>query len=257
MKANYHTHCYLCGHAEGRVEDYVAEAVNRGLTELGISDHVPYPGDAFDERMTYDKFYGYIEEIDALKAKYKDKIHVLAGVESEYFPDFAPYYERIRNDLDYMILGQHFFRTDNRNIVNCFVNVTDSLEYVIYANSCVEAMKTGLYDCLCHPDLIFLNDIASDKNTRKAIDIIVDAAVKYDFVLELNANGFRRGIRKYADGDRYPYPYAPLWEAVAASKVRTIIGSDCHSPSLLCDYKVAFAKDYADKLGINIISTLF
>ena len=28
MKANYHTHLSLCGHAEGMTEDYVKEAIN-------------------------------------------------------------------------------------------------------------------------------------------------------------------------------------------------------------------------------------
>ena len=41
MIANYHTHTYRCCHAEGDVRDYVEEAVNRGLSILGISVHRP------------------------------------------------------------------------------------------------------------------------------------------------------------------------------------------------------------------------
>lgn len=37
---NLHTHNYLCGHADGTVEDYVREAVKNGVKILGISDHI-------------------------------------------------------------------------------------------------------------------------------------------------------------------------------------------------------------------------
>ena len=43
LKANYHTHTYLCGHAVGDVEDYVNEAIRLGYTELGMSDHAHTP----------------------------------------------------------------------------------------------------------------------------------------------------------------------------------------------------------------------
>ena len=41
MKANYHTHLLLCGHAEGMSEDYVKKAIACGFEILGMSDHGP------------------------------------------------------------------------------------------------------------------------------------------------------------------------------------------------------------------------
>ena len=41
MKANYHTHLSLCGHAVGMSEDYVKVAIEAGYEELGMSDHGP------------------------------------------------------------------------------------------------------------------------------------------------------------------------------------------------------------------------
>ena len=38
---DYHTHHYRCGHAQGNIEDYIKAALNKGLTEIGISDHAP------------------------------------------------------------------------------------------------------------------------------------------------------------------------------------------------------------------------
>ena len=41
LKTNYHTHCYLCGHAEGLPSDYIKKAIELGFSEIGISDHGP------------------------------------------------------------------------------------------------------------------------------------------------------------------------------------------------------------------------
>ena len=42
MLTNYHTHCNLCKHAGGTIEEYVLEAVDKGFDILGMSDHLPY-----------------------------------------------------------------------------------------------------------------------------------------------------------------------------------------------------------------------
>lgn len=46
MIANYHTHTWRCGHAEGSEQDYIQQAIKAGLKTLGFSDHTPY--DFFD-----------------------------------------------------------------------------------------------------------------------------------------------------------------------------------------------------------------
>ncbi|MBQ0027595.1 MAG: histidinol-phosphatase [Lachnospiraceae bacterium] len=258
MKRNYHTHSKLCGHAFGDIEEYIIEAIKKEMTTLGISDHTPYPGNAFDERMPFECFKGYVETVCKLKEKYKDKIDILLGVEAEYYPAYAGYYESLKEiyKLDYLILGQHFFQTNKWNIVNCFVNVSDSEEYISYAKSCVEAMNTGLYIYMAHPDLIFRNNIIPDYNTSKAMDIIIDAAVKNDYILELNANGFRKGKRNLAEGERYEYPYDEFWKLASEAKIRTIIGSDCHRPEFVCDEYVKMAEEFAENKGIHLLEGL-
>ena len=66
MKANYHTHLSLCGHADGMSEDYVKVAIEAGYTDLGMSDHGPIKPEFMSEeefkfnwlerQMTYDEF---------------------------------------------------------------------------------------------------------------------------------------------------------------------------------------------------------
>ena len=41
--SSFHTHTYLCNHAQGTVTDYYSVAVSEGCSALGFSDHCPYP----------------------------------------------------------------------------------------------------------------------------------------------------------------------------------------------------------------------
>lgn len=41
MLIDYHTHHVRCGHASGELEEYVKRGIEIGLTQLGLSDHMP------------------------------------------------------------------------------------------------------------------------------------------------------------------------------------------------------------------------
>ena len=43
IKANYHTHIFLCKHAIGDVEDYVKKAIGLQYHTIAITDHGPLP----------------------------------------------------------------------------------------------------------------------------------------------------------------------------------------------------------------------
>ncbi len=53
---DYLTHTFRCRHAGGEVCDYGAAAQAAGLSELGFSDHAPWPADTaanlFDDRIS-------------------------------------------------------------------------------------------------------------------------------------------------------------------------------------------------------------
>ena len=68
--------------------------------------------------------------------------------------------------------------------------MTSTEEYVFYARTVVEGMKTGLFKALAHPDLYLLNPYAWDDNCKRAADLIIDTAVSTGTILEYNANGF-------------------------------------------------------------------
>ena len=81
MLIDYHTHHVRCGHAEGTLEQYVEQGIRLGLSQLGLSDHMPlihvdpatyYPGMA----MPMDELPAYVEEAFHLQQKYRGRIDI-------------------------------------------------------------------------------------------------------------------------------------------------------------------------------------
>ena len=76
MDYNYHTHTYLCRHAFGTVEEYVARAVENGIKHMGFSEHAPlrFPdGYESEARLYVDNIGEYFDTIRKAAEKYRDK----------------------------------------------------------------------------------------------------------------------------------------------------------------------------------------
>lgn len=123
--------------------------------------------------------------------------------------------------------------------------------FIEYANKAVEAMRTGYFKCLCHPDLIGVGDFDIDENYKRAFDIIIDGATKYDFALEYNANGLRRGVGLRGTKERLQYPISEFWNMVEETDIKVLVGCDCHNPMQLYDECMKEALEYVGKGRFN------
>ena len=90
--------------AEG-TEEMVLEAIRLGCPEIGFSGH-SYTD--FDETycMSIEGTKQYNKCIRELAEKYRDRIHILLGVEQDYFSN-AP-----TNGYDYVIGSVHYIKKD-------------------------------------------------------------------------------------------------------------------------------------------------
>lgn len=251
MKINYHTHTQRCRHAQGSEEDYVKSALDAGVEVLGFSDHAPFPDRDFGLRMPYTELAEHLQAIDLLTAKYSADIILCKGLEIEYLPEYHAYYESLLDEwkLDYLLLGEHFYRNAAGELFN-ITQAQSTEDYLDYARAVVQAMETGCFKMVAHPDIFAMNRFAWDRNCEAACDMIIQAAVSTGTLLELNANGFRRGIHDYPDGKRYMYPHRAFWEKVSDSNACVIVGSDCHNPAQVWDRCLPDSYEYIRSLGI-------
>lgn len=269
LKANYHTHVKLCNHAIGMSEDYIKEAIKLGYKSIGMSDHGPldrgimskedFENNWLERHMDYETFKTvYLPDLVETKGKYKDKIKMHFGVEIEYVEKFHDYFVNLRNDLDYMNLGVHFFIDENDKIVNSFSEVTYK-NVLSYANKAKKAMESGLYSIIVHPD-VFMYDYKNssglnewDENCELASKIIIEASIKNNVYLEINCGGLFKVTAANAKPGEYGYPRRQFWELASKySDIKVVIGVDAHDPKQLGSKEINDALEFANSLGIKV-----
>lgn len=111
-KEIFHVHTYRCKHAgDERDDQYIENAIRLGAKRIVFTDHAPFPGNPFGNRMGIEELSDYINSLCRLKEEYKDMIKILCGLEIEYLPSYNDYYHEIRHisGMDLLIIGQHFF----------------------------------------------------------------------------------------------------------------------------------------------------
>ena len=137
----FHVHTYRCGHAEEAPDRvYVEKAIELGTPRIVFTDHAPFPGNPFGNRMDMEQLPEYTDSMKKLKEEFDGRIEILAGLEAEYFPGFHEYLCNLKNeyDLDLLILGQHMYEHEPGNY--SFSDDDKSDEYI----GLCEAMKMGI-----------------------------------------------------------------------------------------------------------------
>lgn len=268
LKANYHTHLAYCNHAVGYAEDYVKAAIEAKFEILGITDHAPIKDDfmtkeEYDanwcyQNMKVDTIPTYLNDVLSAKEKYKDKIKVLVGFETEYLPKQIKFYKWLRSLVDYLNFGVHFFTDYAGHVVNSY----DGIDYTnvkYYAKTAVDGMETGLYNTLVHPDLFMFGykningERKFDDEAIKASRMMLDCALKNNIYIEVNANGLKNSVM-FSNGKSWLYPYYEFWQLVKNEykDIKIIIGSDAHDPKHLANENVKKVIEFAKDLGLNI-----
>ncbi len=252
MIANYHTHTFRCGHAEGREREYTERALQSGLRILGFADHTPY--DYFDStprnrpmRMMPEELPEYSASIHSLADEFRGRIEILCGVEAEYYP---AYFSRLlellrRNRVQYMILGQHFLGNEIGEAY-CGSATDDRRLLERYVCQCAEAMETGLFSCFAHPDLLYFT--GSDDDYEREMRRLCRAAKDTGTPLELNLLGIR---------EKRHYPDPRFWVIAAGEGNDVILGSDAHRPEHVVDPRSEeTALRVVGRLGLHLLETL-
>lgn len=214
-------------------EDMILSAIDKGLTTVGISGH-SYT--FFDTSYCMQKrdIPRYLSELHYLRAKYFDRIHVLCGVEQDYYSDYPT------DDFDYVIGSVHYLKVDDG-----YVSVDESPAILreaarkyfdgdIYA-LCEQYFETvadvaDRTDCdiIGHFDLISkfiekepLFDVHHPRYVA-AWQYAVDELLVFDIPFEINTGAISRGYRTA------PYPSAEIIAYIRKKGGRFVLSSDAH-----------------------------
>lgn len=224
MKKLFHVHTFRCGHAEEVPdEEYIERAIELGAEGIWFTDHAPFPGDPFGNRMLYAELPEYIDTLQALKEKYRQQLEVHIGLETEYFPTFdkAGYYRELRENpgLEFLILGQHMAEdVPGRYTYSWDRERLKAEEYLALGEAILQGMESGYFEVVAHPDRIYRRRKGRDDAMAQMAERIIAAARKYDLPLELNEASKQRK-NQYWEG---------FWN-LAQGHVKMVRGLDAHS----------------------------
>lgn len=250
MNYNLHTHTSRSDGA-GKDEEYILRAIENGIKTLGFSDHAPFRfPDGFESRfrVPFEKGRLYVEDIKALKERYKSEIDIHIGFELEYYPE---YFEKILSQMkawgvEYLILGQHYVYPehpegpDTRHVIWG----SDSVKLLTdYAERVVEAMETKKFTYVAHPDMFHF--LGEKNDYKKQMRKICAASKRLNIPLEINLLGIR--------GKRC-YPNEEFWEIAAEENVSVTFGADAHTPPDVYDPSaLRVAKGIVEKYSLNYV----
>ncbi|MNB86500.1 histidinol-phosphatase HisJ [Paenibacillus sp. FSL E2-0177] len=243
MHIDYHTHHERCGHAVGKLEEYVQRGIELGLQQLGLSDHLPLihvdPASYYPEMaMPMAELPRYVEECLTLKERYRGVIDLRVGLEADYIEGYE---EQIREILspypwDYLIGSVHFLGewdiTDHRQVHGW--EGKDALEvYRLYYDAVKKSALSGLYDIIGHMDVIkrFGYGPQTPEGTAEVraleletLKVIADSGI----AMELNASGLTKPCAEM-------FPAEHLLQEALKLGIPLTLGSDAHDPAKLGD----------------------
>jgi histidinol-phosphatase (PHP family) len=218
-------------HTVEAVERYAENAAERGIDEIGISEHIYYfeqtrrlwEPEYMLERCVYDldRYVAAVVEAkeSGLPVKLGLEVDYVAGRERETADILAPY------PWDYLLGSVHYvdgFPVDqDPGLVETLGPNEGWRRYFVWLRN---AARSGLFDSLSHPDLVKHHGPRADAETAQWLhEETADAIEAAGVCLEVSAAGLHKPV-----GELYPDP--PLLEACHARGVPITLASDAHVP---------------------------
>jgi len=250
---DYHTHNRRCGHAFGEIEDYVKMAIEKNLSEIGISDHFPLGVIVDDPQfndiikrasMDIKEFPNYISEIKRLKETYKNKIKILLSTEVNFAtPGRAltrqkKVIEPFIDDIDYLLVAIHDVKwheseiiiLDPREASEALKKYGSEKIILEYIQKLIKIVNTDYFDVLAHFDnhrvLFRPNEPQYSQNTWQKLLDLLDKIKSKGMAIEINTSGTLKGIGSQFPSDK-------IVKEIIQRDIPIMLGSDAHRPKYI------------------------
>ncbi|HEX3019337.1 MAG TPA: histidinol-phosphatase [Chitinispirillaceae bacterium] len=244
MLADYHVHTPYCGHAHGKIIQYVESAIQSGLHEICFADHLGryYLSKSqkhryWDWGMNERNIGRYFSELSDLQEIYQKEISIKIGLEVDYIEGaeelLRPYLDNFK--FDFILCSIHCMPRFSWQHLSLYSKDTDTLPfYKEYFRLARQALQSPFCDSLAHLDFIWRH-IALPANSHDLIlqevaDIVYTAA-RLNRCIEINANGYIWSRTNYFANDFDPFIF--LVDQLQLYNAPVTIGSDAHDPMMV------------------------
>jgi histidinol-phosphatase (PHP family) len=246
-------------HTPANVERYRAAAEERGIAELGVSEHVYRFAQALEVwRHPFWEAYAH-DDLDEYCAFVREQTDLRLGIEADFVPGAE---DRMANllearDFDYVVGSVHFMRDGAVDMDDYSVWRSSSARgaedvWTRYFEAVGEAARSGLFDIAAHPDLVkywgptppsqpFRRRPEGD--LRRYYEPAVEGIAEAGIAVEVSTAGLRKPAGEL-------YPARAFLEMCVDAGVPVALSSDAHRPEDVgADYDRALAE--LDAVGVR------
>ena len=212
-------------------ERYRETAEERGIAELGVSEHIYRFTQALDVWRHPLWVASAQDDLDDYCAFVREETDLRLGIEADYVPGAEDRLAELlaARDWDYVVGSVHFVGE----------SAVDHPEYDVWARGSspdrvwrryfevlAEAARTGMFDILAHPDLVKVwgpQRPRPDRDPRFYYEPAVEAIAESGIAVEVSTAGLRKPV-----GELYPAP--AFLEMVLDAGNPLALSSDAHVP---------------------------
>jgi histidinol-phosphatase (PHP family) len=228
------------------VEDMARSALERGLSQITITDHMPLPF-ATRYAVAVDQLEKYRRAISDARQKYSGRLQINMGLEIEFIPELLGWISTFtKMKWDYLLVSIHHLQkgsvlqlvNGNRNEFCDLLKLFDNNPRLLcerYYHSLQEAVSTGLFDIVGHMDVVAKHNARGefwDESSawyKKLVYETLDLISRHNMTVEINTGGFSQPA-----GRQYPDTWI-LREALGR-EIPLVLSSDSHSRKALAQH---------------------
>lgn len=215
-------------------ERYRAAASERGISELGVSEHVYRFAQALDVwRHPFWERYAH-DDLDEYCSFVREHTDLRLGIEADFVPGAE---DRLGNllearDFDYVVGSVHFIRDGAVDMDDYSVWTADPSGlrpeevWRRYFDTIRESARSGLFDVIAHPDLVkYWGDLNRTPagDLRRYYEPAVEGIAEAGVAVEVSTAGLRKPAGEL-------YPARAFLEMCVDAGVPVALSSDAHRP---------------------------
>lgn len=237
--------------SEDNVSRYRAVAQERGIAELGVSEHVY----RFEQALALWQHPLWREfatdDLDAYCEFVRARTDLRLGIEADFVAGCEDRTANLleRHDFDYVVGSVHFLREHSIDMDDYSVwDRGHSAEEIWerYFQTLAEAARSGLFDILAHPDLVKVwgaDRPRPEGDLRRYYEPAIEAIAETGIAVEVSTAGLRKRAREL-------YPARAFLEMCVDAGAPVALSSDAHRPEDVgADYDQAL--ELLDAVGIG------
>ena len=218
----------------GNAERYRETATERGVTELGVSEHIHRFQQSLEiwQHPWWRKWA--TDDIEAYCGFVREETDLRLGIEADYVHGREDRIARFLDarEWDYVIGSVHFVRDaavdlegDQWDHVWGRGERADAI-WERYFLTLAEAARSGLYDIMAHPDLVKVWGSARpgpERDPRHYYEPAVEAMLEAGVAMEVSTAGLRKPVGEI-------YPARALLDMAVDAGLPIALSSDAHLP---------------------------